>query len=264
MKQLFLLCWLFLCAIPAMAQNKKAPYKKRWQLATSIGINMASKNIAKGSGTDALITYEPTTMAWQGLRAEYYFLKRFGVYGQVRGNGISTPSTAKRQDIYDFFHSDLGNQYYLLRTPGADAEMNAVYSNRTGSTKGALGILYRWENQRFQVSAGLGLSFHETAVFTDSFYLKEKDANAYFKVKYSKTALRGGILGILSADLAAAYKLRHWLWIKADAAWSADRYHFSIDRTITNINTQATTSRSSIYKGNLSNGYLGLGLALAF
>lgn len=245
-----------------MAQSKKAPYKKRWILGTTIGVNMASENIANGTGTDALITYTPITMAWQGLRAEYYFLKRFGIYGQVRGNGLSTPSNAKRQDVYNFFQSDLGNQYYLLRV--GYAEMKAVYSNKTGSTKGALGVLYRWETHRFYLSAGLGLSFHGTAVFTDSFYLKEKDANAYFDVKYSKTAQRGGILGILSADLAAAYKWRHWLWIKADAGSSADRYHFTIDRTITNRNTREATTRSSRYKGNLNNYYIGLGLALAF
>lgn len=262
MKQLLILFWLCLNTLLLTAQSKKAPYKKRWVLSTTIGINKASKNITNGTATDALITYEATTLAWQGLRAEYYFLKRFGIYAQVRGNGLSIPSRAKLESIYNFFQRDLSDQYYLLNVGGTEIE--SVYSNKTGSTKGALGVLYRWETHRFYMSTGLGLSFHETAAFTDSFYLKEKDANAYFEVKYSKTAHRGGILGILSADLAAAYKWRHWLWIKADAAWSADRYHFTIDRTITNRNTSASTILSSRYKGNLSNFYLGLGLALVF
>ncbi|OJV54635.1 MAG: hypothetical protein BGO31_06610 [Bacteroidetes bacterium 43-16] len=260
MKQLFLLGWLCWCAIPAMAQNKKAPYKKHLILSGSMGVNAASKNMTNGTGTDVFIPYQRTNVALQALRAEC-FLKHFGIYAQIRLYNMSQPSTAERRALINFFLNDLGRQYYLLNEPGI--ETASLNFNKI-ATKGAIGLLYRWENHRFYVSGGLGLSLYQVAVYEKSFPLKEKDANAYFEVKYAKRSKAGDTFGIPSLDLGVAYKPVHWFWFKADAAWSTDRYHFSIDKTITNINTQAIATKESVYKGSLSNYYFGLGFALAF
>jgi len=260
MKQLFLLFLLCLNSLLLMAQNKKAPYKKHLILSGSMGVNAASKNITNGTGTDVFIPYQRANVALQAFRIEY-FLKRFGVYGQVRLYNMAQPSATERQGLVDFFIGDLYQQYYVQNEPGIESK---ILNFNKIATKGTIGLLYRWENHRFHVSGGLGLSLFGVAVFEDSFQLKEKDANAYFEVKYVKQSKAGDTFGIPSVDLAVAYKPVHWFWFKADMAWSLDRYHFSIDRTITNINTNTATSSSSIYKGNLSNFYLGLGFALAF
>jgi len=260
MKQQFLFFLLCLNSLFLMAQNKKAPYKKHLILSGSMGVNAASKNINNGSGTDVFIPYQRTNVALQPLRAEY-FLKHFGIYAQIRVYNMAQQSAAERQRLIDFFRNDLGRQYYLQDEPGIET---SILNFNKVATKGSIGLLYRWESRRFYVSAGLGLSLYGVAVFEDSFQLKERDANAYFEVKYAKRTKTGDTFGIPSVDLAVAYKPVHWFWFKADMGWSTDHYHFSIDRTISNINTNTATSSSSIYKGNLSNFYAGLGFALAF
>lgn len=260
MKQLFLLFSLCLNASLLMAQNKKAPYKKHLILSGSMGVNAASKHISNGNSTDVLIPYQRTNVALQALRAEY-FLKHFGIYAQVRLYNMAQPSAVERQRIINFFRNDFGQQYYLQNEQGIE---NGILNFNKIVTKGSIGLLYRWENHRFYVSGGLGLSLYGLAVFEDNFQLKERDANAYFEVKYVKRSKTGDTFGTPSVDLAVAYKPVHWFWFKADIAWSKDRYHFSIDRTITDRNTEMSTTSLSIYKGNLSNFYAGLGFALAF
>lgn len=261
MKKIIMLCFFFWNCLMGWAQDKSKPYAKRWLIASTFGANFSAPQVSNQSNADILITHRSNALAWQGLRVDYYFLKHFGVYGQIRANGIKAPSSQQLESIYSYFKQELEGQYFLLNRSGN--ELKQLRSNRTGSTKGTFGMLYRWENDFIYLSGGLGLSFHATAVYEDSFRLKEKATNNYFEVNYKQISRKGDGLGIVSLDAAVSYKVWHWFWIRGDVGWSSDRYDFSIDRNISNINTKESETLSMPYKGKLSNLYFGLGLAFA-
>jgi hypothetical protein len=237
-------------------------YKSKWQTRFLYSTNFPITKLYRGSVTDYLLQYDDKLNYWQIISVSYFFRKHWGMEFNVQ-MGTSGRIGQGANKFTASMQSEYSDKYYV--SPEAYFNTSGDGSPFGEITRGYLGIIYRWETNRFYLYPKFSIGLTSFNTGWGYVNLKEKNSNNEYIVSYAV-----GSDGITPHDnftiapsVSFGYMITKHLYLNADIMFSYYRTNFAFKKEFTNLYTQESTVDYFDYKKNVFSLSLGAGVIWA-
>ncbi|MCL2417249.1 MAG: hypothetical protein FWD02_04870 [Bacteroidales bacterium] len=262
MRKLFFILFFAILADSVYGREFSA-YSSRWQTRPLVGVNIPITKLFKGAETDYLLSYDDRSFYWQILSVSYFFNERWGLEFNFQA-GTSSRIRQRANNFVTNMQLQYSDNHYVRAGTGAD--FDEFHSMWGDFHRGYLGIIYRFERNRFFIYPKFSIGLIEFSTDWGSANLMQKNSNFEHLVSYSRGIRRNGAFIIYSSNLILApsvsfgYKLSKRFFLNADVKFSYFRPNFTYEKTTTNLFTQQSTVEHFRYRKDIFTLSLGVGL----
>ena len=255
-RKLLIFFFLAVFSFSVYGQDSRA-YQSRWQTRTLVGTNIPITRLLQGAETDYLLEFDNNSFCWQ-ISVSYFFHKRWGAEFSFHLN-TSSQMRQRNDNFIAGMQSRYGDNYYVSARTGNLYRFDSF-------NRGLLGIIYRFETDRFYVYPRFAIGVTNFWADWGSTNLKRKNANIVYEIKYQNSRVRGLALAsptdhfTLAPSVSFGYKLTNRLFLNADIMFSYFRPNIVYERTKTNLFTNESSVQRFEYRNGVASLSLGVGL----
>ena len=269
-RRLFIFLFLAILSLNIYGQDARA-YQSRWQARTFVSTNIPITRLLQGAETDYLLIYDDNSISWQILSLAHFFHQRWGVEFSFQhltsSSGQLRKANQRDRNFTASIQARLGENYYVFDAIAGDR----LFLN--DFARGFLGIVYRFETDRFYVYPRLavGLTHFATDIGISrdigntigsnigSAKVKRKNSNITYNLTYRTREWSRHHL-TLAPSVSFGYKLTNRLFLNTDIMFSYFRPNNTIEKTKTNLFTNESIILNFDYRRGVSSLSLGVGL----
>ncbi len=258
MRKLFLILFSFGAFLSGIYGQKTAAYKSKWQTRALVGTTIPVTKLLQGTEADYLLQYDDHSYYWQIPSITCFFHKHWGLEFNFQA-GTSRGIKNRADHFMERMHSDYSDKYYVRPETGASSsDLTLFYGD---ITRGYLGIVYRWETDKFYVYPKLSVGGISFSTDWGHAGLKEKNSNNEYNLSFS-TKAASDFYFTLAPSVSFGYKIFNWFYFNADITLSYYKTDILLEKKFTNLVTRKGSVEYMDYKTEVVTLSLGAGLIL--
>lgn len=244
MRKLLIFLLPGLLQVYTLLAQPKGRLKLQWQIKPAVGLNIPLTMLSNNTITDHQLEYADKTVAWQVVPVGVFWNKHWGIEFCYQAN-TSKKIRRQRDKFQQILEAQYSPNFYISSRPEYINYSTDVLGRQV--ERGFLGVVYRMEKNRLYLQPKLAIGVTSFYINTELYYLKEKKSNNVTMVYYDGGRPARDFFTLAAAS-AVGYKLHKRIAINLDLQTSWFQANFTINKSLTDQNTGASTQEAIRYK----------------